>query len=132
MLQLILKTVSKGCYLASVPTPLTKQCLDVLAPVIIKITNTSLTTGIVPVCFKTATVKPLLKKPGLDVNDWEKNTFRPVSNHLFLSKILEKVVLEQLESHLSRNNHHEVCQSAYRQNHRTETLYLALQSSLQG
>ena len=66
--------------------------------VITMITNTSLTTGIVPDCFKSAIVKPLLKKPGLDVNDLK--NFRPVSNLPFLSKILEKVVLAQLESHL--------------------------------
>ena len=126
MLKLILKTASKSCSLDSIPTPLTKQCLDALVPVITKIINTSLTTGIVPDCFKSVIVKPLLKKPGLDVNDLK--NFRPVSNLPFLSKILEKVVLAQLESHLSRNNLREVCQSAYRQNHSTETLCLALQT----
>ena len=56
--------------------------------------------------------------------------FRPVSNLPFLSKILEKVVLAQLESHLSRNNLRDVCQSAYRQNHSTETLLLSVTDSL--
>ena len=56
--------------------------------------------------------------------------FRPVSNLPFLSKILEKVVLAQLESHLCRNNLREVCQSAYRQNHSTETLLLCVTDSL--
>ena len=52
-------------------------------------------------------------------------SMKPVSNLKFLSKILEKVVLAQLESHLSRNNHDEVCQSACRQNHSTEILLLS-------
>ena len=56
--------------------------------------------------------------------------FRPVSNLPFLSKILEKVVLAQLESNLSRNSLREVCQSAYRQNHSTETLLLSVTDSL--
>ena len=56
--------------------------------------------------------------------------FRTVSNLPFLSKILVKVVLTQLESHLSRNNLREVCQSAYRQNHSTETLLLSVTDSL--
>ena len=73
MLKLILKTDSKSCNLDHIPTPLTKQYLDVLVPVNTKIINTSLTTGIVPDCFKSAIVKPLLKKPGLDVNDLKKN-----------------------------------------------------------
>ena len=128
MLELILKTASKSCKLDPIPTSLTKQYLDALVPVITKIINTSLTTGIVPDCFKSAIVKPLLKKSGLDVNDLK--NFRPVSNLPFLSKILEKVVLAQLESHLSRNNLREVCQSAYRQNHSTETLLLSVTDSL--
>ena len=128
MLKLILKTASKTCNLDPIPTPLTKQYLDVLVPVITKIINTSLTTGIVPDCFNAAIVKPLLNKQGRDVNDLK--NFRPVSNLPFLSKILEKVVLAQLESHLSRNNLREVCQSAYRPNHSTETLLLSVTDSL--
>ena len=78
--------------------------------------------------LKPARVKPLLKKPGLDVDDL--NNFRPVSNLPFLSKILEKVVRAQLESHLSRNNLREACQPAYRQNYSTETLLLSVTDSL--
>ena len=132
MLELILKTASKSCNLDPIPTSLTQHYLDALVPVITKIINTSLINGIVPDCFKSAIVKPLLKKLGLDVNDLK--NFRPVSNLPFLSKILEKVVLAQLEFHLSRNNLREVCQSAYRQNHSTETLLLCVteKSFLQG
>ena len=72
MLELIMKTASKSCNLDPIPTSLTKQYLDALVPVITKIINTSLTTGIVPDCFKSALVKPLLKKPGLHVNDLKK------------------------------------------------------------
>ena len=72
MLQLLLKTASKSCNLDRIPTPLTKQYLDVLVPVITNIINTSLTTGIDPDCFKSAVVNPLLKEPGLDVNDLKK------------------------------------------------------------
>ena len=108
MLEAILKTASKSCNLDPIPTSLTKQYLDALVPFITKIINTSLTAGIVPDCFKSAIVKPLLKKPGVDVNDLK--NFRPVSNLPFLSKILEKVVMAQLETHLCRNNLCEVCQ----------------------
>ena len=52
--------------------------------------------------------------------------FRPVSNLSFLSKILEKVVLIQLKRHLSCNNLFEIFQSAYRQNHSTETAVLSV------
>ena len=91
MLKLILKTASKSYNLDPIPTPLTNQYQDVLVPVIAKIINTFLTIGIVPDCFKSGIVEPLLKKPGIDVNDLK--TFKPVSNLPFLSIILEKVVL---------------------------------------
>ena len=37
--------------------------------------------------YKTANVKPLLKKPSLDQNDFK--NYRPVSNLFFISKVLE-------------------------------------------
>ena len=128
VLKLILKTAPKSCNLDPIPTPLTKQYLDVLVPVITKLINTSLTTGIAPDSFKSAIVKALLKKSGLYVNDLK--NFRPISDIPFLSRNLEKVVLAQLESHLSRNNFRDVCQSAYRQNHSSETLLRSVTDSL--
>ena len=56
----------------------------------------------------------------------DSNSFGPVSSLPFFSEILEIVVLVQLESHLSRNNLLEFYQSAYRQNHSTETLLLSV------
>ena len=88
------------------------------------IVNASLSAGIVPQQFKQALVTPLLKKPGLDSN-YMKN-FRPVSNLLFTSNILKKVVLTQLRNHLSSNNLLEICQSAYRKDHSTETAVLSV------
>ena len=81
--------------------------------------NASLSAGIVPLKFKQALVTPLLKKPGLDSNDMK--NLRPVSNLPFISKIVKKVVLTQLRNHLSSNNLSEICQSAYRKDHGTET-----------
>jgi len=60
--------------------------------------NTSLSTGCVPRAFKAAYITPLLKKPGLDVDAVE--NYRPVSNLSVLSKLLERVVCNQMESHL--------------------------------
>ena len=58
--------------------------------------------------------------------------FRPVSNLSFISKILEKVVLNQLKNHLSGNNLLEIFQSVYRQNHSTETAILSVLDGLLG
>ena len=70
----------------------------------------------------------LLKKQGLDQNILR--NYRPVSNLPFLSKILEKIVLSQLQTHLKKNNLVEENQSAYRKYHSTETALLDVTSSL--
>ena len=56
--------------------------------------------------------------------------FRSVSSLPFVSKILEKVVLTQLRNHLSNNNLLEICQSAYRKGHSTETAVLSVLGGL--
>ena len=117
-----------SCDLDPAPTPLLKECLDTLLPSITKLINLSLTSGIVPSCFKHALVKPLLKKPSLDPEDLK--NFRPVSNLPFLSKVLEKVVAKQLSSYMTDNNLHEVMQSAYKARHSTETALLRVQNDI--
>ncbi|WP_419585607.1 reverse transcriptase domain-containing protein, partial [Thiolapillus sp.] len=121
-------TPTKSCRLDPIPTSLTNQCLTDLVSLITVIVNASLSAGIVPQQFKQALVTPLLKKPGLDSNDMK--NFRPVSNLPFISKILEKVVLTQLRNHLSSNNLLEICQSAYRKDHSTETAVLSVLDGL--
>jgi hypothetical protein len=73
-------------------------------------------------------VKPLLKKPSLDPNHLK--NYRPVSNLSFMSKVLEKVVLRQLQSYLTA--HDLIChsQSAYRPSHSTETALLKVTSDI--
>ena len=65
--------------------------------------------------MKVAVLRPLLKKLSLDAN------FRPVSNLMFVSKAIEKVVATQALHYLVNNNLHEEFQSAYKQFHSTET-----------
>ena len=103
---------TKTCMLDPIRTSLTKECLSDLLPLITRIVNSSLCSGVVPPQFKQAIVTPLLKKPGLDPNDLK--NFRPVSNMPFISKILEKVVLTQLQKHLSEKDLLETRQSAYK------------------
>ena len=58
--------------------------------------------GVVPQDFKQALVNPLIKKQTLCKN-YLRN-YRPISNLSFLSKILEKVVVNRLHEHIY--NHH--------------------------
>ena len=79
----------------------------------------SLSSGYVPQSFKIAVIKPFLKKSTLDPE--VSANYRPISNLPFLSKILEKVVANQLCEFLQESNVYEDFQSGFRANHSTET-----------
>ena len=90
--------MSKSRDLDPMPTSLLLDCLDVLPLSMTDIINDSPVSGVFPTFYKSAIVKPLLKKSTLDPNDMK--NYRPVSNLSFMSKILEKEVAYQLLSHL--------------------------------
>jgi len=101
------------------PTWLVKRAIDVLAPVIAAVCNASLQSGFFPQSQKLARVTARLKKPSMDPDDL--NSFRPISNLTFLSKIVERVVTKQFTSHAALNGLFPERQSAYRQFHSTES-----------
>ena len=104
------------------PTYILKQCVNNVLPVITAMVNKSLNEMSVPTAFKQAIVRPLLKKPGLDMNNLK--NYRPVSNLPFVSKIIEKVVASRIEDHLGKHKLHDNRQSAYRSFHSTKTALL--------
>lgn len=121
--RLITKMPTKTCPLDPLPTWLLKDSkLHSLVAVITGIINRSLSEGYVPQMFKIANVCPRLKKPTADPNTLE--NYRPVSNLPFLSKVLEKVVAQQITTYLDVNNLVDPLQSAYRKAHSTETAML--------
>ena len=95
---------------------------------ITSIINLSLTEGSFPSHFKSAHVPPLLKKPFLNKDSM--NNYRPVSNLSFLSKVLEKVVVNQLNTHINSSNTPNQYQSAYRKFHSTETALLKIHNDI--
>ena len=84
--------------------------------------STSLQSSTVPDKFKIGYISPLIKKPGLKSESL--HNYRPVQNLSYVSKDIERVVAQQLTSHMRENNLHEQMKSAYRQNHSTETALL--------
>ena len=107
---------------------LLKYCLDTLLKPITDIINASLCSGLFPDNFKHAHVNPLLKKTSLPKEDL--NSYRPVSNLSFISKILGKVVASRLMSHISSNCLSNVSQSAYKEFHSTETAILKVHNDV--
>ena len=118
----------KSCDLDPIPISVLSDCLDEIIPIVTSIMNKSLSSGIVPDCFKHALVKPLLKKASLDPNCLKH--YRPVSNLPFLSKVLERIVLKQFLQHLQSHSLLEPFQSAYRKCHSTETALLRVVNDL--
>ena len=68
---------SVSCELDPIPTSFVKQNLDLILPAILDIVKTSLSQSCFPEKFKSAIVRLLLKKAGLDL---VYKNYRPVSN----------------------------------------------------
>jgi Reverse transcriptase (RNA-dependent DNA polymerase) len=103
-------------------TKLLKDNADVLLPFIVKLFNSSLSSGSVPSTFKDAYITPLLKKASMDPVDVR--SYRPISNLSVMSKLLERLVAKQLVEYLTSSGLLPALQSAYRAHHSTETAVL--------
>ena len=113
---------AKTTTLDFMPISLMKSCVDVMAPVITRLANMSFSTGVFPSTLKHGRVTSLLKKPGLDKTVMA--NYRPITNLSTLSKLLERLVLSRLRSHVLSSGNFSEFQSAYRAGHSTETALL--------
>ena len=92
---------SKCCELDVIPAIILKQIIPSVIIPITKFINESLEKGVFADKRKTAIIKPLLKKVGLELIC---KNYRPVSNLSFLSKVLEKCALLQFNNHCTENS----------------------------
>ena len=79
-----------------------------------------------PSHLKGAHVRPVLEKPSLETAIL--NNHIPVSNLLYLSKIIERVVAVRRSAHMSDYTLSEPYRSAYRPNHNIETALVCEQN----
>ena len=126
--KLIKASATKSCSLDPIPTWLLKTCLNELLPIITEIVNLSLSSATFPENLKEAIIIPLLKKLNLDPDILKH--FRPVSNLRFISKLVERVVAEYVQEHMTACNLHVLFQSAYKKRHSTETALVRVQNDL--
>ena len=114
----IMGLTTKTCELDELPTKYLKLCLDECIGIITRIMNVSLQEGLFIKQWKTAVVRPQLKKKGLELLH---SNYRPVSNLNFLSKVLEKLALNQFNNHCAKFHLYPDYQSAYRKHYSCET-----------
>ena len=89
----------------------------ILAYYLTHIYNMSLSTGIVPKCWKRKRVTPLFKKGDAD----DVNNYRPISILPITMKIFEKIVHHQVSIFLEDNSIISEFQSGFRNGHSTDT-----------
>jgi len=101
-----------------------KKAAADLAPVLSLLCNASLKSSRLQESQKHAIVLPRLKKPTLDEADL--NSYRPISNLSFVSKLVEQVVAKRYVEYVELNRLFPARQSAYRHHHSTETAVVNL------
>ena len=104
------------------------EMFALMLPFISKLINSSLSSGVFPSCFKKSQISPLLKSTDLDPN--ELNSYPPVSNLPFISKMIETAVNNQFMDHIESNSLLNSHQSAYRKGYSVKTAFQHVYSSI--
>ncbi|KAF7235294.1 Vomeronasal type-2 receptor 26 [Varanus komodoensis] len=95
---------------------------------ILEVVNASLREGRVPAPLKEVVVRLVLKKASLDPE--MATNYRPVANIPFLGKVLERVVVGQLQALLDETDYLDPFQSGFRPGYSTESALVALYDDL--
>jgi len=116
------------CALDIIPTNIIKDSPELFYPIILKIVNLSLSSSRFPSFYKSSIIIPTLKNNSLDPSLL--TNYRPISNLIFISKIIEKVVYQQLYSYLHSHSLIPPFQSGFRVGFSCETSLLKLYNDL--
>ena len=112
----------KATGLDNIPARFVKDGAEIIAQPVRHIINLSLSVGKVPEDFKLARVVPLHKKN----SKTEVGNYRPVSVLNIMSKVVERVVFDQLYGYLSENKLLYELQSGFRSSYSTDTCLMYL------
>ena len=123
VLSIVMSMPVKHCDL----DPILVTVMRILIPHILQeitiLVNQSLVHGKFAEVWKTSVCKPLIKSLKLDKI---KTSYRPVGNLLYLSKVVEKAMLQQFTEHCGLHHLMPSYQSAYRKFHSCKTSLLNL------
>ena len=126
--RLMMSTKPKSCSLDPIPTSILFEFMDDLLPFITSMCNKSLLEGQLPLSQRHALVTPILKKDGLDATNVQ--NYRPISNLTYISKLVERMVCQQLTGFLNESGLLPKLQSGFRARHSTETATLRVLSDV--
>ena len=122
-----IKTLKNGIGLDGIRAQDLKLISTKITPVLTKLINISLDTGIIPSELKTAIYRPVHK--GGAYADYQ--NYRPIALLNSIFKVLERFVAQQLTNYLSRNNLISVNQYAYQKKKGTNSLLMEFSQSVQ-
>lgn len=111
------------------PSSLLVQYQDLFLPIWTKLVNLSLATGSMD-CLKNAIIFPLIKDMDNIIDKDNMKNYRPVSNLLFVGKLIERIVSAQLDKHMKTNDLEKDYQFGYKSGHSCETLLLKVVNDL--
>ena len=111
ILECIRKMKNKSCLSDPIPTFILKQCADLLSPVLAYMVNKSFDESNIPSNLKHAIVTSVIKDKNGNQDKYQ--NYCPVSNLPLVSKLLENIVLHQIQEHLWHNNLYGKYQSGY-------------------
>ena len=112
-----------------IPVSLLKNNIDTFIPIWLEIVNLSLRQGSMD-CFKNAILCPLIKELDELIDTDVLKNYRPVSNLVFLSKLIERVVAIRLDGHMNKHGLHSTKQYGYKTNFSTEMLLVKIMNDL--
>ena len=129
-IKLIIKSYKVKCSPSDpIGSFLLSKHVDIFMPIWVEIVNLSLRTGSMD-CLKSSVVVPLLKELDTLLETDNLKNYRPVSNVLFLSKLIERCVAARLDHHMKVNNLDCPQQFGYKKGHSTELLLLHLMDNV--
>ena len=112
-----------------IPIKILSDHVDTLVPLWLELVNLSLSTGSMD-CVKSAVIGPLLKEADEMVDIEVFKNFRPVSNLVFLSKLIERCVATRLNKHMKDNKLESKNEFGYKVGHSTELLLVKVVDGL--
>lgn len=117
---------SNACGIDEISAFFIKLSIQSSARIFAEIVNASLKSGYFPTRWKKARIKPIPK-----INEpMVASDYRPISLLIAFSKILEKIVCNQMKAYLITNNILDNFQSAYRAQHSTTTALVDITNNI--